>query len=73
MSARTDVSLVKAQRDDAERLADICKRAFNSDRLYGVPKAEGGDEVRLEGVQVKSYRGDLQISAGYTGHIIKLI
>lgn len=36
------VSLSKAQHSDADMLAGMCFRAFNTDYLYGAPKKEGG-------------------------------
>ena len=36
------ISLIKAKHSEAEKLADICKRAFNTDRFYGAPTPECG-------------------------------
>jgi GNAT superfamily N-acetyltransferase len=36
------ISLKKATPEESKELADICKRAFDTDRFYGAPNSEGG-------------------------------
>ncbi len=39
---------------------------------HEIKKASVGDRIRVERGSVKSFRGEMQLSTGYAGHIIKL-